>query len=159
MSMDALEVEQKPSLGQRIKTWSRALKRDIMALYLAIKHPLTPLYAKVAAAVVVGYALSPLDLIPDFIPVLGYLDDVILLPLGIALVIRLIPEEILEACRRYVIDNPNLARPKVWITAVIIIACWLLVACWAYYALGLDFLPALMDKIADWVRFTGNDFP
>lgn len=125
-------------LGQRLRKWARGLKRDIMALYLAMKHPRTPVYAKILAAIVVGYALSPLDLIPDFIPVLGYLDDVILLPLGIALVIRLIPRDVLDSCRCSVAENPLLVRPRIWVTAVFIVGCWLLAAYGIYYALGLE---------------------
>ena len=78
---------------------ARAIKRDTLALYLAARHPDTPWYAKALAVLIVGYALSPIDLIPDFIPVLGYLDDVILLPAGIFLCIRLIPAHVLDDCR------------------------------------------------------------
>ena len=77
---------------ERWKGWARALKRQAVALYLASRDPRTPWYAKALALCVVGYALSPIDLIPDFIPVLGYLDDLILLPLGVALVVRLVPK-------------------------------------------------------------------
>ena len=78
---------------------ARAIKRDTLALYLAARHPGTPWYAKALAVFIVGYALSPIDLIPDFIPVLGYLDDVILLPIAIVLCIRLIPVHVLDDCR------------------------------------------------------------
>ena len=81
------------------------LKREIHALYLACRHPDTPWYAKLCALLVVGYALSPIDLIPDFIPVLGYLDDLLLLPLGIALVLRMIPEPVLNECRAQAKQN------------------------------------------------------
>ncbi len=77
----------------------RALKKETFALYLACRHPRVPWYAKVLALIVVGYALSPIDLIPDFIPVLGYLDDMVLIPLGIMIVIRMIPAEVLAECR------------------------------------------------------------
>ena len=73
------------------KTKSKQLKTEIVALYFASKHPGTPWYAKVLAALIIGYALSPIDLIPDFIPVVGYLDDLILVPAGIALLIKIIP--------------------------------------------------------------------
>src|SRR5215471_19208344 len=87
-----------PPLGRagmagRLRGWAALIKRDVHALYLAARDPRVPWYAKALAAVVAGYALSPIDLIPDFIPVLGYLDDVILVPLGIVLVVRLIPPE------------------------------------------------------------------
>lgn len=75
------------------------LKREIHALYLAARHPLTPWYAKLLVAAIVAYALSPIDLIPDFIPVLGYLDDLLLLPLGIAWAIRMIPAAVMIECR------------------------------------------------------------
>jgi uncharacterized membrane protein YkvA (DUF1232 family) len=83
-----------------LKRWARALKRDTLALYLAARDPHVPWYAKIVAAAVAAYALSPIDLIPDFIPVLGYLDDIILVPLGIALAIRLIPAALLEQHRQ-----------------------------------------------------------
>src|SRR5713226_4981145 len=83
----------------RIKNWARRLSRDVHALYLASRDPRVPWYAKVLAIAVAGYALSPIDLIPDFIPVLGYLDDIIIVPLGILLVIRLIPPEIMAEHR------------------------------------------------------------
>ena len=86
-------------MADRLKDWARVIKRDVHALYLASRDPRVPWYAKVMAVIVAGYALSPIDLIPDFIPVLGYLDDVILLPLGILLVIRMIPPEIMAEHR------------------------------------------------------------
>jgi uncharacterized membrane protein YkvA (DUF1232 family) len=84
------------------KSWkaeSKKLKKEVVALYLASKHPKTPWYAKVLAVLIIGYALSPIDLIPDFIPVLGYLDDLIIIPAGIALLIKIIPGDVLEECR------------------------------------------------------------
>mgnify|MGYP000952634681 CR=1 FL=1 len=119
------------TLHQRLKQWARKLKNEVIAMYFVWKHPKTPLYAKVCAAVIVGYALSPIDLIPDFVPVLGYLDEVILLPLGIALVIRIIPANILEACREQARTNPPAAKPKIWIAAYVIVMLWLM----ALYAL------------------------
>jgi uncharacterized membrane protein YkvA (DUF1232 family) len=85
--------------GERLRTWAKALKREIGALWFAIRDPGTPWYARVLGLAIVGYALSPIDLIPDFIPVLGYLDDIIILPLGIALLRRLIPAEVLKRAR------------------------------------------------------------
>ena len=82
------------------KARARALKRDTYALYLACRDPRVPWYAKALAAAVVAYALSPIDLIPDFIPVLGYLDDLLLVPLGLALALRLIPAPVMAECRR-----------------------------------------------------------
>ena len=86
-------------MKDRLKNWSRVIKRDVHALYFASRDPRVPWYAKALAVAVAGYALSPIDLIPDFIPVLGYLDDVILVPLGILLVIWLIPPAIMAECR------------------------------------------------------------
>jgi uncharacterized membrane protein YkvA (DUF1232 family) len=83
----------------RIKTWARGLTRDGHAIYLASRDPRVPWYAQVLAIAVAAYALSPIDLIPDFIPIVGYLDDLIILPFGIWLVVSLIPEEVMAECR------------------------------------------------------------
>jgi uncharacterized membrane protein YkvA (DUF1232 family) len=83
----------------RLKLWARSIKRDVIALYLAARDPRVPWYAKTLALVVAAYALSPIDLIPDFIPVLGYLDDLLLVPLGILLAIRLIPADLVAEFR------------------------------------------------------------
>jgi uncharacterized membrane protein YkvA (DUF1232 family) len=83
----------------RIKTWARGLTRDGHAIYLASRDPRVPWYAQVLAIVIAAYALSPIDLIPDFIPIVGYLDDLIILPFGIWLVVSLIPEEVMVECR------------------------------------------------------------
>ena len=82
------------------KDRAKTLKRETFTLYLACRHPRVPWYAKLLALIVVAYALSPIDLIPDFIPVLGYLDDLVLIPLGLMLVIRLIPADVLAECRQ-----------------------------------------------------------
>lgn len=104
----------------RLKDWARTIKRDVHALYLAGRDPRVPWHAKALTIVIAGYALSPIDLIPDFIPVLGYLDDVILLPLGIVLVIRLIPPEIMTEHRELAAAAED--RP-VCKTAAVVIAC------------------------------------
>ncbi len=112
-----------------VESWqikSKRLKAEVYALYLASKHPRTPWYAKVLAALIIGYALSPIDLIPDFIPVLGYLDDLILIPFGIALLIKIIPEDILEECRARAEANLSKGKPKSWVAASIIVLIWLL---------------------------------
>jgi uncharacterized membrane protein YkvA (DUF1232 family) len=83
----------------RIKTWARGLNRDGHAIYLASRDPRVPWYAKVLAIAVAAYALSPIDLIPDFIPVVGYLDDLVIVPVGIWLVVSLIPDEVMVECR------------------------------------------------------------
>ncbi|MFH0297679.1 YkvA family protein [Bradyrhizobium sp. 31Argb] len=105
----------------RIKTWARTLKRDSRAVYLAARDPRVPWYAKLLAVAVAGYALSPIDLIPDFIPVIGYLDDLVLVPLGIWLVISLVPKEIVVECR----DKASEASPPASRTAMaVIILVW-----------------------------------
>jgi uncharacterized membrane protein YkvA (DUF1232 family) len=113
-------------LTQNLKRQARALKSETLALYLAARDPRVPWYAKVLAAAIVAYALSPIDLIPDFIPILGYLDDVILVPLGIALVLRLIPTEILEECRVRARNELAGSRPVSRAGAAVIILLWIL---------------------------------
>ena len=108
------------------KARARLIKGDVIALSLAVRHPRVPWYAKVVAACVVAYALSPIDLIPDFIPVLGYLDDLVLVPLGVALVIRLIPADVLAECRARAHRVSRRARS--WVAAVVIVGIWLLLA-------------------------------
>ena len=110
-----------------LKEWAKKLKRDVPAVFLALKERETPLFAKIMAAVTVAYALSPIDLIPDFIPVLGYLDDVLLLPALIALAIKLIPKEVWKRCQA---ESENMwvdGKPEKWYFAVPIILIWLLI--------------------------------
>jgi uncharacterized membrane protein YkvA (DUF1232 family) len=109
-----------------LKIWARALKRDVHAIYLAAHHPRVPWYAKLLAIAVAGYALSPIDLIPDFIPVLGYVDDLIIVPLGIWLVVRLIPTEIMAECRATASEAG--APPHGKVVAIIVVAIWILSA-------------------------------
>jgi uncharacterized membrane protein YkvA (DUF1232 family) len=111
------------SFFDTLKQRARALKADAVALYFAARHPATPWYAKLAAVLIVAYAFSPVDLIPDFIPVLGYLDEVILLPLGIALVLKLIPDEIMVECRRSAAGV--LKKPVNWAAGAVIVLIWL----------------------------------
>ena len=108
-----------------MKLWARAIRRDAHALYLAARDPRVPWYAKAVAAAVAAYALSPLDLIPDFIPVIGYLDDLIIVPLGITAVLRLVSAEVLADCR--VQAQARAERPVSWAGAVFMIALWLLI--------------------------------
>jgi uncharacterized membrane protein YkvA (DUF1232 family) len=112
--------------GQR----ARVLKREIHAMWLAYRDPRVPWYARVLAACVVGYAFSPIDLIPDPIPVLGYLDDLVLIPLGVLLARRLIPEEVLIECREKAQAAMSGSKPTNWVAAAIIIAIWLVLAAW-----------------------------
>lgn len=107
------------------KRWARLLKRDVVALYLAARSPLTPWYARVAAACVAAYALSPIDLIPDFVPVLGYLDDLLIVPLGIWLVIRMIPAEQMAGFRAEAADIT--AKPRSMAGLAFIVVVWLAV--------------------------------
>ena len=108
--------------------WARLLKRETFTLYLVCRHPRVPWYAKFLAFIVVGYALSPIDLIPDFIPVLGYLDDLVLIPLGLMLVIRMIPAEVLAECRLKSEEIAGRPTRVGKIAAVVIVAIWLLTA-------------------------------
>lgn len=107
-----------------LRSRARKLKSEIFALYLALRDPRTPWYAKAFGALVVAYAFSPLDLIPDFVPVLGYLDDVILLPLGIWLTIRMIPLAVLDESRARAEIELRDRRPTNWAVAVVIILLW-----------------------------------
>jgi len=110
-------------VADNIKNLARAIKRDVLALYYAARDPRVPWYAKALALCVAGYALSPIDLIPDFIPVLGYLDDVIIVPLGIIAVIKLIPPEIMAEHRAAAAAASE--RPTSRTAAIVIILIWL----------------------------------
>jgi uncharacterized membrane protein YkvA (DUF1232 family) len=116
---------------QSLKRRACILKLDTYVLYLAVRDPRTPWYAKALAGAVVAYALSPIDLIPDFIPVIGYLDDLILVPLGIALALKLIPETVMSECRQRARagDRPPLSR----VGAAFMIAVWLAAAVWFFF--------------------------
>jgi uncharacterized membrane protein YkvA (DUF1232 family) len=109
-------------MASKLKDWARVIKRDVHALYLASRDPRVPWYAKVLAVAVAGYALSPIDLIPDFIPVLGYLDDIIIVPLGIMLVVRLIPPKIMAEHRELAAAAQE--RPVSRIAAIVIASIW-----------------------------------
>ena len=111
---------------ERLKHWAWSLKRDVLALWLAARDPRTPWYAKVVAGAVAAYALSPIDLIPDFVPILGYLDDLIIVPLGIALAVRLIPPPLLDTFRSEAASRSS--RPNSTVAAVIIPSLWLVVS-------------------------------
>jgi uncharacterized membrane protein YkvA (DUF1232 family) len=103
-----------------LREWARAIKRDSIAVYLAARDPRTPWYVKALALLVAGYALSPIDLIPDFIPVLGYLDDVVLVPLGIMAVVSLVPDQVMAESRE---AAALIAERPVSRTAAAIIVC------------------------------------
>jgi uncharacterized membrane protein YkvA (DUF1232 family) len=127
----------------RLDGWrqrARLIKRDTLALYLACRHPRTPWYAKLCAALVAAYALSPIDLIPDVVPILGYLDDVILVPLGIVVAVRLIPGPVLAECREQaevMVDRPTNRAAASIIVVVWIVAAAVLVAAVGHLALNL----------------------
>lgn len=114
-------------LGQW-QAWARGLKTEVYALYLAYRDPRVPWYARLFAACVVGYAFSPIDLIPDPIPVLGYLDDLVLVPLGVALALRLIPAEVMAEKRTQAREVMRQGKPVNRAAAAVIVAVWLLLA-------------------------------
>jgi uncharacterized membrane protein YkvA (DUF1232 family) len=127
------------AIFHNLKRWARRLLRDVHAVYLAAYDPRVPWYAKVLAAAVAGYALSPIDLIPDFIPVLGYADDLIIVPLGIWLAVSLIPQEVMAEYRIKADEAGQ--RPRSTIAAIAIVAvwifsfvalCWVVLAHWAH---------------------------
>ena len=106
-----------------VKTWARGMKKDVVALYLASRDPRTPWLAKMLAFAIAGYALSPIDLIPDFIPVVGYLDDLIIVPLGILLIVKLIPPDLMAEFRATAAQNGRL--PANWVWASLIVVIWI----------------------------------
>ena len=118
---------------------ARQLKRETYALYLAYRDPRVPWYAKLLAACVVAYAFSPIDLIPDFIPVLGTLDDLVLIPLGIALSVKLIPPQVMAECRTRAAAAEG--KPTNWAAATVIVAIWIGLA-----ALGVVLVARVVQK-------------
>src|SRR5260370_15180974 len=112
-----------PLMLARLRTWAQTLRRDVHAIYLAARDPRVPWYAKALALAVAGYALSPIDLIPDFIPVLGYVDDLVIVPLGVWLVVTLVPAEIMVECRAKA--NAAASRPISRGGMVAIILLWM----------------------------------
>ncbi len=123
---------------QRARQWARGLKRDVVAVYLAARDRRTPWAVRVLAVAVAAYALSPIDLVPDFIPVLGYLDDLLIVPLGLMLVLRLLPPQVLADARAHAAQL--LARPRSYAAAALVVLLWLVAAGWL---------------AARWVRHTG----
>ena len=110
-----------------LKERARKLKTDIPALFLALKDKETPVLAKVLAGITVAYALSPIDLAPDFIPVLGYIDDIILLPMLIVATIKFIPKNVLDRCRKQSEGMWKEGKPKKWYYAMPIVLIWLVI--------------------------------
>jgi uncharacterized membrane protein YkvA (DUF1232 family) len=123
-------------IGKALKAWARGLKRDGLTLWFAAKHPQTPWYAKALALLVVAYALSPIDLVPDFIPVLGYVDDVLLLPCLIWLALRLLPDDVLAHCRNRADAwmQANGRKPRSFAGALLVVGVWVALgaACWIW---------------------------
>ena len=122
---------------QRAKTWARSIKRDIVALWIAARDRRVPWHAKLVAGCVAAYALSPIDLIPDFIPVLGYLDDIVLVPLGILLAVRLIPKTLMAEFRAAAAAREG--RPMSRVGAATVIALWVAAVfflLWAFWQRG-----------------------
>ena len=111
------------SVVSRLKTWARGIKRDVVTVYFAARDPQAPMLVRILAGLVAAYALSPIDLIPDFIPVLGYLDDLLIVPLGLLLVMRLMPEEAMVNARTKA--DTLLAKPRSWLAAMCFVAIWL----------------------------------
>ena len=122
---------------ERLESWARRLKVEVYALYLAYKDPRVPWYARVFAAVVVGYAFSPIDIIPDVVPVLGYLDDLILVPLGVALAIKMIPPPVLAECREKARNAKD--RPVSKVAAVVVVVVWFTLAALAVWLVARVF--------------------
>ena len=110
----------------RLKEWAQRLKCEVVALWLCARHPRTPFLPKALAMALVAYALSPIDLIPDFIPVLGYLDDLIILPIGIWLVLKMVPEDVMAECRTEAArwHEEKRLQPRSRLGATIVIAIW-----------------------------------
>jgi len=126
------------TLSKRLKQQARHLRSESYTLYLAARHPATPWYARLLVAAIVAYAFSPIDLIPDFVPVLGVLDDLVLVPLGMALAIRLVPAAVMTECRVRAQEVFRSGKPVSRLAGVVVIAIWLALAAlgllWAYEA-------------------------
>ncbi|WP_427309413.1 YkvA family protein [Cupriavidus sp. H39] len=116
--------------GSRLRQWARGLKSSLLMLWFCSRHPATPWAARLLGALVVAYAFSPIDLIPDFIPVLGYVDDVLLVPLGIWLTLRMIPATVKDECRgrAEAWQASHAQRPRNRAAAVVIVLVWVLLA-------------------------------
>jgi uncharacterized membrane protein YkvA (DUF1232 family) len=119
---------------EKIKTWAKQLKRKVYILYFAYKDTRTPWYAKVFAICVVAYAFSPIDLIPDFIPILGYLDDVILIPLGVAFALKMMPTLVIQECTVKADERMKNGKPKNWLVGSIIILVWIIAFLWISFS-------------------------
>ena len=124
-------------MRRRLGAWARALRAELGTLAVAARHPDVPWHAKAIAVCVVAYAVSPIDLVPDFIPVVGYLDDLVLLPLGILLARRLVPGDVLAACRAEAVRRAELPRSRAGI-AIVVLGWAVLGACGWFAWRSLD---------------------
>jgi uncharacterized membrane protein YkvA (DUF1232 family) len=115
---------------EKIKAWAKNLKRQTFVLYLAYKDNRVPWYAKLFIIGVVSYAFSPIDLIPDFIPILGFLDEVIILPLGIMFALKMIPQEVVANCEVEAKRMMENGKPRNWLVGILIILLWSLLILW-----------------------------
>ncbi|MFS0864872.1 YkvA family protein [Fredinandcohnia sp. 179-A 10B2 NHS] len=115
---------------EKIKVWAKRLKQQIFVLYLAYKDERVPWFAKLFTVCVVAYAFSPIDLIPDFIPILGYLDDVIIVPLGVMLALKMIPKEVIIECEVKSKEMMKNSKPKNWVVGSLIILLWSIIMFW-----------------------------
>ena len=115
---------------EKIKAWAKNLKRQLFILYFAYQDERVPWYAKLFTVCVVAYAFSPIDLIPDFIPILGYLDDVIILPLGIMFALKMIPKDVISDCEVKANEMMKNGKPKNWIVGSLIIFIWSVIVIW-----------------------------
>jgi uncharacterized membrane protein YkvA (DUF1232 family) len=118
---------------QTWKRWARRLSAQTYALYLAYRHPKTPWYAKALTALIVGYVFSPIDPIPDFIPVVGLLDEMVVVPIGVLLAAKMIPPAVLEECREKAREVAEGEKPVSRVAAVVIVAVWVLCVALAVY--------------------------
>ncbi len=127
---------------QRLLQWAKQIKREAVTLWFCYRHPQTPLMAKIFAIAVVAYAFSPIDLIPDFIPVLGLLDDAILLPIGIWLTLKFVPAPILVECREKAAQwmAEKHGKPRNWLGAAIVIVLWIAAAWLTWHIFGKWFI-------------------
>ncbi|MEC5384814.1 YkvA family protein [Uliginosibacterium sp. H3] len=125
------------AIFRSLRAWARRLKLDALTLWFAWRHPLTPRWIKGLCLFVVAYALSPIDLIPDFVPILGYLDDAIVLPALIWLALRLLPPRVLQTCRAQAQEwaERHLRRPRMWAGAALVVLVWLIALwlCWRWW--------------------------
>jgi uncharacterized membrane protein YkvA (DUF1232 family) len=117
------------------KSWARSLRLEAFALYYAYRNPRTPWYAKAWSIIVVAYAFSPIDLIPDFIPILGFVDDLILIPLGMAIAVKLIPKDVLADSRVIAQAKIDSKKPVNWVAGGIVIGIWVAVIAYVCYRL------------------------